>query len=1658
MVRKLNLGLIGLLALVGFAIAILLAFNPASAGYTGDGWTGIVGDDWDINQPTHVWDEQVYIFDADVNVNSQLTLHNTDVYLIDMWGTNDAWDFNVAASGSVIANDSSINPWNGPWGFYWDFYMDGTVDFERCNLNYMMNMSLDGTAKFYNRTYVQNIQYADLGGSVTFEDSSYLRYVHQELDMSGTVNFKDNSNVHYIYGVFNITGRAFFDNCDVYRTYNEFNVMGTLDMNGSSLRYIYGALNVTGTLDITYGYGYRMYSGMWLHGVTSIDLSDFYYMYQGVHVNVDKVTVTNTKFYYMYDAGFYFDDCEASLNNVTIDVNSGTQRGYWKTDKQGDYYDRFTMTMGIGIWVVGGSPSFVDVDVEADAYGEFNLEYSGSEQEVRLYARAVLGAVMIDSTEMDTVSGLTVHNSYMSMRTYMMATNPSINPLYFDGELEVMAVGIGIVNYKNVTVTDVMSYGNTRGSTSGPYMSGGYYGGNGYWNSRPSFQIGTGILGDFSSAPTPILRLMDMEVDDGSYWFGHMYNPGYTGTGAPQFENTVLVDNVTINSAWSYVFQFQMSTTFEGKRSMVTDVQFTNCYFTDLYTMLLTYYLWPGEGLDPATSMVDIDETFGFRNCTITQSRYSSGYLGIETWGMEMPSDRWDKTVTLADNEFIDTVGRLFYAYAQWDFVRGSDTMVVVNNNFENCTDDTYNSSPWWIDAFDTIRFVGNTFKDMNYAYSADFYDYGGSNAGAKPVDWLFKDNTWDNCTNRQYHEVIFLEFSGDVLFTGNEVMNQEGLMSIYPVFDYTGSATLDIIDNEFHHNSAYFVEYGNPQKDFVNFVMTISDNEVYMNEDFFLNYWGSSSTLNNFDYDAQFIISDNNFTDNTGGIIHAWGDISVKDNTFTNNMGPLLLIDYINLNVPDVSGNAMVNNEDLFRFEGKDRGYQLATMELADQTLSCSGTALYLVNMEVTLDNVDIVGAETAILVMNSVVNAFSSSIDGDACHVMGDGLITSWWPVEVYVTWGDKDGMDSGTPVSEALIVFNTAAGDYYSSDYAGTDGMLAQSLYREWTVDLGGVNPFSPYTMKVAAAGATNDTQVVLDRDLINDDMVHLVLWDIFPPVVAITEPFNGAIFAKDTLDTYGFVAEVGSGLESVEYSTDGGDNWMTLPTSGTGDWTVTLSGLMDGDAVLMVRAMDIAGNIAQSTVTITIDTTPPALSIVGLPAITNDPNVGITGTVEVGSEVFLNGMSKGIATSSALMIDHTLHEGVNVIVIEAVDMAGNIAMETLNVVLDTYEPVLVVTGPATGIVTNADSVMVTGIVEVGSTLTVGGTQVVPDEAGSFSYEYSLSAGDNSIEIKATDAATNANTVTLAVHQDQDPPNLEIQEPDDGTITGDTMISVHIVTDEDAKLWLNGRTLAVTGDVTVSILLVEGDNAVTVKAMDPAGNVATETITVRRDTEPPSLMVTTPEMRELWTNAAELDIEGVAMRATVVSVNGVNADYDSDTGVFTISVPISVGQNNITVIATDGVNDVSSTIKAWVSRTAPALNVDAMEPTVRTSSVTITGNTDVGIDHVTVEYSGISQDFTTEFDGTFAVTLNLADGSYDVKVSATDRYGNTAESSTGSFTVKAKKLDGGGSEEEAPTVEPIHIGLILAVIGIALIIAAYASAHFITRRRREELEESD
>jgi hypothetical protein len=563
------------------------------------------------------------------------------------------------------------------------------------------------------------------------------------------------------------------------------------------------------------------------------------------------------------------------------------------------------------------------------------------------------------------------------------------------------------------------------------------------------------------------------------------------------------------------------------------------------------------------------------------------------------------------------------------------------------------------------------------------------------------------------------------------------------------------------------------------------------------------------------------------------------------------------------------------------------------------------------------------------------------------------------------------------------------------------------------------------------------------------VHLILLDAFEPIVAITDPFEGALYAMDSLTAIGFVSEIGSGLKELMYHN--GSGWTDLMANEAGDWNIPLMDLSDGDVTLMVKASDIAGNFMETQVTVRIDTMPPNL-IITTPTdlqIFNVSTVQMTGTGEADAELYVNGFMVGVVpTDGAIGIDLSLHEGLNIFVIESMDSAGNSVMKSFSVILDTVMPTLVVTGPANGLLTNSGTVTVTGITESDATLTINSAAVVLDEDGSFSHDVTLSEGDNMLEIVASDEAGNVATVVKGVALDTDPPAVSIENPSDGTKVTTDQVLVQISADEEAVLYLNGRMLPTSGDVSRTVLLREGDNDISVRAVDSAGNEATDTITVTLDTRPPRIWVTNPSALEMWTNVGALEMTGGAEGADSVFVNGLAAVL-TDTGSWSHSFQLVSGENTINVTATDGVNEVTVTLTVWMMTDAPELIVNAIESVVETPSVIISGTTEQGIDQVEVTIAGVTHHFAVESDGSFSFMLSPGVGTHSVSIKVTNVYGNSKVEQK-SFEIEDKNFFPKVDEDEGLDVEPMAIGALIAAIGVTLAFATYISIREMRRRR--------
>lgn len=166
---------------------------------------------------------------------------------------------------------------------------------------------------------------------------------------------------------------------------------------------------------------------------------------------------------------------------------------------------------------------------------------------------------------------------------------------------------------------------------------------------------------------------------------------------------------------------------------------------------------------------------------------------------------------------------------------------------------------------------------------------------------------------------------------------------------------------------------------------------------------------------------------------------------------------------------------------------------------------------------------------------------------------------------------------------------------------------------------------------------------------------------------------------------------------------------------------------------------------------------------------DPaTIGIT--INSGSKVTGDSITK-TAISGGYSCSYTpsaaLSDGANTIYIDASDYDGNAATQaSVSFTVDTVPPVLNITAPVDGLITNVASCTVTGTTNDATsspvTLTVqlnSGTAetVTVGQDGSFSKTLTLAIGSNTITVVATDAAGQSTTVTRTVVLDQTAPTF-------------------------------------------------------------------------------------------------------------------------------------------------------------------------------------------------------------------------------------------------------------------------------------------------------------
>ncbi len=249
------------------------------------------------------------------------------------------------------------------------------------------------------------------------------------------------------------------------------------------------------------------------------------------------------------------------------------------------------------------------------------------------------------------------------------------------------------------------------------------------------------------------------------------------------------------------------------------------------------------------------------------------------------------------------------------------------------------------------------------------------------------------------------------------------------------------------------------------------------------------------------------------------------------------------------------------------------------------------------------------------------------------------------------------------------------------------------------------------------------------------------------------------------------------------------------------------------------------------------------------------------------------------------------------------------------------------------------------------------------------------------------------TLPVEVDTTPPALSVANLKPQMTVRESTLTVEGTTDPDALVWINDEPQPIpvqnNGVFRVVRQLQEGENTITVRAVDNAGNETRADYTIVLRTRPPDITLLEPEP-EAWLNENPITVRGQAPADAEVTVNGTPAQVNED-GTFAVDVVLNEGDNVIVVEAADEVGNTARLERVVHLRTQPPEIVLSNLPdglTVNDPAFRIAGQVEPGI-ALTVNGRQVPVDNR----GFFSTLITLQEGQNLITITATDLAGNTS-----------------------------------------------------------------
>ncbi len=232
-------------------------------------------------------------------------------------------------------------------------------------------------------------------------------------------------------------------------------------------------------------------------------------------------------------------------------------------------------------------------------------------------------------------------------------------------------------------------------------------------------------------------------------------------------------------------------------------------------------------------------------------------------------------------------------------------------------------------------------------------------------------------------------------------------------------------------------------------------------------------------------------------------------------------------------------------------------------------------------------------------------------------------------------------------------------------------------------------------------------------------------------------------------------------TVTVTIDGVDQTPTVTPSATGVWSYQASALLNGVHNVVASTVAGVGNVGSYSQILTVDTTPPSVSIDGGEiAITNDLTPTIHGVTDIaaGQVVTLTSTRPGppvtLTRTALVQADQSwsispngFTAGVWSILAHVADPAGNASTDTQTLIIDTTPPTAAITSSA---LTDDSTPTITGTTEADAIVAVSIdglalTDIVQGSTWAATTTVVLSYGNHTVSVTATDRAGNIGTTT-------------------------------------------------------------------------------------------------------------------------------------------------------------------------------------------------------------------------------------------------------------------------------------------------------------------------